>query len=181
MEFRVDFTSENILPDGSNFGHVGEHNRATLVITPPNEMTDNAEIRYICLACEVGREFIKTVVRSEMYEKAETIRIPLWAQATGGEEAKLQLEGYDGGENLLVKSELINYVLSPSANGVQAATDMSGGSLAASVAANQKAIKDLSETDPLPAVKQEDEGKLLMVKNGAWAAVAVGSAEEAFF
>ncbi len=145
MEFRVDFTSENILPDGSNFGKVGEHNAATLVITPPAEMTDNPEIFYICLACEVGSEFIKTVVRSEMYEKAAEIRVPLWGQATVGESAKLQLEGYDGNDNILIKSELIDYVLSPSANGVQAATDMSGGSLAATVAANKKGIEELAQ------------------------------------
>lgn len=145
MDFRVDFTSENILPDGSNFGKVGEHNAATLVITPPAEMTDNPEILYICLACEVGREFIKTVVRSEMYEKAAEIRVPLWGQATIGESAKLQLEGYDGNDNLLVKSELIDYVLSPSANGVQTATDMSGGSLAGTVAQNKKRIEELTQ------------------------------------
>ena len=145
MDFRVDFTSENILPDGSNFGYVGEHNAATLVITPPAEMTENAEILYYCLACEVGREYIKTVVRSEMYEKAAEIRIPLWGQATIGESAKLQLEAYDGNDNLLVKSELIDYVLSPSANGVQAATDMNGGSLAASVAENKKRIEELAK------------------------------------
>lgn len=144
MDFRVDFTSENILPDGSNFGYVGEHNAATLVITPPAEMTDNAEILYICLACEVGKEFIKTVVRSELYEKAAEIRIPLWAQATISESGKLQLEGYDGGENLLVKSELIDFVLSPSANGIQAATDMNGGSLAGTVAKNTAQIEELT-------------------------------------
>ncbi len=144
MDFRVDFTSENVLPDGSNFGYVGEHNAATLVITPPKKMTDNAEILYVCLACEVGREYTKIVVRSEMYEKAAEIRVPLWAQATIGEEGKLQLEGYDGNNNILIKSELISYVLSPSANGVQSATDMNGGSLAETVAKNSKRIEELA-------------------------------------
>lgn len=145
MDFRVDFTSENILPDGSNFGYVGEHNAATLVITPPKEMTDNTEILYVCLACEVGREFIKTVVHSEMYEKAAEIRVPLWAQATIGEEGKLQLEGYDGNEKLLIKSELVDYVLSPSAAGVSSNADMNGGSLIGQVASITAEIKELKE------------------------------------
>lgn len=145
MEFRVDFTSENILPDGSNFGYVGEHNAATLVITPPASMTDNAEIKYICLACEVGKEFIKSVVRSELYEKAAEIRIPLWSQATISESAKLQLEGYDGNEKLLIKSELVDYVLSPSADGVSSNADMNGGSLIGQVASITAEIKELKE------------------------------------
>lgn len=52
MEFRVDFTSENILPDGSNFGCAGKHNAATRVITPPTLKADNDKIQYTCLVPE---------------------------------------------------------------------------------------------------------------------------------
>ena len=98
-----------------------------------------------CLACEVGKEFIKSVVRSELYEKAAEIRIPLWSQATISESAKLQLEAYDGNEKLLIKSELVDYVLSPSADGMQVSTDLKGNSLAATVASNTAEIKELKE------------------------------------
>ncbi|MBR2867868.1 MAG: hypothetical protein IKB88_02220 [Clostridia bacterium] len=148
MDFRVDFTSDNILPDGNNFGQVGEHNAAILVITPPKEMTDNAEILYFCLACEVGREYIKSVVRSELYEKAETIRVPLWQQATISETAKLQLEGYDGNNNVIIKSKLVAYNLNPSANGLQVERDINGGSLAGSVAKLSKEIAEMNEQRP---------------------------------
>lgn len=181
MEFRVDFTSENILPDGSNFGYVGEHNAATLVITPPASMTDNAEIKYICLACEVGKEFIKSVVRSELYEKAAEIRIPLWSKATISESAKLQLEAYDGNEELLIKSELVDYALRPSANGMQVSTDLKGNNLAATVASNTKRIQQIEDSGTLPNVTENNNGNFLVVKDGAWTAVAVPSAEEAVF
>lgn len=155
MEFRVDFSSENILPDGNNFGYVGEHNAATLVITPPASMTDNAEIKYICLACEVGNDYIKSVVHSQLYEKAAEIRIPLWSQATISESAKLQLEAYDGNEKLLIKSELVDYVLSPSAKGTRVVIDAKNNFvaiLAANTAArhthtNQRTVLDLLEID----------------------------------
>lgn len=181
MEFRVDFTSDNTFPDGNNFGYVGEHNAATLVITPPASMTDNAEIKYICLACEVGKDFIKAVVRSELYEKTAEIKIPLWAQATVGESAKLQLEGYDGNEKLLIKSKLVDYSLDPSTNGSQATKDFNGNSLAATVAKNTESIKNLAKEGVLPSVTEADNGKFLAVDNGVWAAVAVPLAEEAVF
>ncbi len=117
MNKRIDFTSEDILPDGSDFGRVGEKNSTILIITPPTEITENENVSVVCVACEVGDGFIKNVVRSEMIEKAETITVPLWSEATVSEEGKLQVEGYDGEENLLIKSELITYTLSPSVKG----------------------------------------------------------------
>ena len=92
-----------MLPDGKTVGYIGEHNATILEITPPDYMLSDG-VSLFCLAVETGREFIKVEVRSAMVPKADKINIPLWRQATGSQKAKLQLEAYDGGGNLIIKS-----------------------------------------------------------------------------
>lgn len=156
---RVDFTSENILPDGNVFGKIGEHNASVLEITPPAEMSANENIALYCVAFEVGRTFVKTVVRSKMIAKADTINVSLWQQTTVGEHVKFQLEAYDGENNLLVKSQLVEGVFLLSVSGVQSAGDYGCNGMAASVAANSKARHTHENADVLEKLA-DDNGTL---------------------
>ncbi len=156
---RVNFTSENILPDGNIFGKMGEHNANVLEITPPAEMSANESIALYCVAFEVGRDFIKNVVRSEMIAKAATISVPLWHQTTVGESVKFQLEAYDGENNLLVKSQLVEGVFLPSVSGVQSAGEYGCNGMAASVAANTLSRHTHENKDIIDKLS-EDNGTL---------------------
>lgn len=99
-------------------------------------MSENKNIKLYCVAFEVGRDFVKTVVRSEMIAKSNTVSVPLWHQTTVGENIKFQLEAYDGENNLLVKSQLVEGVFLPSVSGVQSAGNYECNGMAESVAAN---------------------------------------------
>lgn len=96
-------------------------------------------VSLFCLAVETGREFIKAVVRSAMVPKADKINIPLWRQATGSQKAKLQLEAYDDGGNLVIKSPVAEVEFLPSVNGVQNVSDTNNASIVADIAANTSA------------------------------------------
>lgn len=96
-------------------------------------------VSLLCLAVETGREFIKVVVRSAMVPKAGKINIPLWQQATGSPKAKLQLEAYDDGGNLIIKSPVAEVEFLPSVNGVQNVSDTNNTSIVADIAANTSA------------------------------------------
>lgn len=144
INIRLDFSSDNVFPDGNNLGHVGEHNATALTVTPPPEMAANENIAFYCLAFEVGNDFIKKIVRSALIPKADTFDVKLWKQATISENFKIQLEAYDGENSLLIKTDYAEAVLSPSINGVQANTDTRGQSLAGTVAAHEAKLADFS-------------------------------------
>ena len=127
-----------MLPDGKTVGYIGEHNATILEITPPDYMLSDG-VSLFCLAVETGREFIKVVVRSAMVPKASKINIPLWQQATGSQKAKLQLEAYDDGGNLIIKSPVAEVEFLPSVNGVQNVSDTNNASIVADIAANTAA------------------------------------------
>lgn len=127
-----------MLPDGKTVGYIGEHNATILEITPPDYMLSDG-VSLLCLAVETGREFIKVVVRSAMVPKADKINIPLWRQATGSPKAKLQLEAYDDGGNLIIKSPVTEVEFLPSVNGVQNVSDTNNTSIVADIAANTSA------------------------------------------
>lgn len=127
-----------MLPDGKTVGYIGEHNATILEITPPDYMLSDG-VSLFCLAVETGREFIKVVVRSAMVPKADKINIPLWRQATGSPKAKLQLEAYDDGGNLVIKSPVAEVEFLPSVNGVQNVSDTNNTSIVANIAANTSA------------------------------------------
>lgn len=116
-EIRIDFTAENMLPDGCDIGLIGEHNATDLIITPPSEMAECEEITsYTAAFATEGR-----IIRSDIYEKAETITVPLCSQLTQDHTLGIQLEGYDGKGELVVKSKLITGLrLLPSAGGDEA-------------------------------------------------------------
>lgn len=124
------------MPDGNILGKMGEHNATVLDITPPEYMSANENIVLYCLAFETGRDFIKKVIRSEMIPKADVIHISLWGQVTVSENLRFQLEGYDGENNLLVKSILVECVFLPSVNGVQSLPEFGNNGISADIAAN---------------------------------------------
>lgn len=137
-----------MLPDGKTVGYIGEHNATTLEITPPDYMLSDG-VSLFCLAVETGREFIKAVVRSAMVPKADKISIPLWRQATGSSKAKLQLEAYDDGGNLLIKSPVAEVEFLPSVNGVQNVSETNSTSIVADIAANTAARHTHENADTL--------------------------------
>lgn len=127
-----------MLPDGKTVGYIGEHNATILEITPPDYMLSDG-VSLFCLAVETGREFIKVVVRSAMVPKADKINIPLWRQATGSQKAKLQIEAYDDGGNLVIKSPVAEVEFLPSVNGVQNVSETNNTNIIADIAANTSA------------------------------------------
>ena len=118
---RIDFTAENMLPDGDSIGRIGEHNATSLIITPPAEMAECEDIiNYVAAFVTEGK-----IIRSDFYPKAEQITIPLCSQLTQDHTLGIQLEGYDGAGGLVVKSAIISELkLLPSAGGDE--TDFNG-------------------------------------------------------
>lgn len=99
----IDFTAENILPNGNTIGKQGEHNATELIIKPPAEMLNYENLKYISVVFSVGTMRIT----SEPIEASEEIRLILSRAYTSVNIVSVQLEGYDGNDNLLVKSERI--------------------------------------------------------------------------
>lgn len=118
---RIDFTAENMLPDGDYIGRIGEHNATDLVITPPAEMAQCEEIiNYVAAFVTEGK-----IIRSDFYPKAEQITVSLCSQLTQDHTLGVQLEGYDGSGGLVVKSPVVSELrLLPSAGGDE--TDFNG-------------------------------------------------------
>lgn len=132
-EIRIDFTAEEMLPDGNEIGRIGEHNATDLIITPPAEMSGCEEIvSYIAAFVTDGK-----IIRSESYEKAETITVPLCSQLTQDHTLGVQLEGYDGIGSLVVKSKLVTGLhLMPSAGGDVEEFDCEDGGIVSQINAN---------------------------------------------
>lgn len=134
-QFHIDFTgTENTLPDGNILGNQGEHNATELIITPPQEMTDNENITSYRIAFELCN---CRAVHSEIIEKSETLSLPLFSQITSSDTVAVQLEGYDNNGELVIKSEKITKLkFNPSVYGVEIPPNGSPNSMAAEVAAN---------------------------------------------
>ena len=158
---RVNFNSPDILPDGNIFGKTGEHNATVLDITPPDYMSAKENIVLYCLAFETGCDFIRKIIRSEMIPKADVIHIPLWGQVTVSENVRFQLEGYDGENNLLVKSTVVEGVFLPSVNGVQSPSDFGNNGMSATVAANTFARHTHENSEVLNKFGEDADGNLI--------------------
>lgn len=116
---RIDFRSENILPDGCIAGRTGEHNATTLIITPPDEMLNSEEAKNFCIVFETGSE----IIHSEVMVKAETLKISLWKQLTKNKCLAVQVEAYDSNGEFIAKSPTVSLILRPSLEGNKAQTD----------------------------------------------------------
>ncbi len=105
----IDFTKSPVEISNTILGRRGEKNATQLVITPPAEMSseDSGVVSY-SVAFQIGANRKK---HSAVYAKAETITVPLERAVTQVNVLSLQLEGYDGEENLIMKSERIDNLL----------------------------------------------------------------------
>lgn len=143
----IDFTSAKLLPEGSDAGYIGEHNATQLKIIPPIEMADCESIATYVVAFATGRG----VLYSDSFLKSEEITVSLTAKLTTDYYLGVQLEGYDSGGELVVKSPLVTQLqLSPSARGTGCENDggtIEGGIVTAGHAHDNKEVLDLFGTE----------------------------------
>ena len=144
--FRIDFSNEsNPLTDGDVLGNQGEHNATIIVITPPAEMTENENITSYRIAFELTN---CRSVHSASIAKSDEVSLPLFAQITSSETVAIQLEGYDGNGDLVVKSPKISKLkFNPSVCGVELPLSGSSNSLAAEVNLNTNFRNNFAETE----------------------------------
>ena len=133
---QINFNSENQCPDGYCLGNKGEHNATELVIKPPEEMLNSDKIECLVIAFRVGAH---KVFRSDVHEKAETIKYKLPREVTCANKVDIQLEGYDSAEELIVKSDMVeNFYFNNSICGEETDGEVSK-SLSGEIAANSVA------------------------------------------
>lgn len=153
---RIDFTAENMLPDGNMAGRMGEHNATDLIITPPAEMAQCEEIvNYVAAFVTEGK-----IIRTDFYPKAEQITVSLCSQLTQDHSLSLQLEAYDGTGGLVVKSPIISELkLLPSAGGDEEEFDGESGGMVSQINLNSLARHSHSNGSVLEKFGEE-RGKL---------------------
>ncbi len=150
---RIDFSAENMLPDGEYVGRMGEHNATRLIVTPPAEMAEcDAITNYVAAFVTEGK-----IIRSNIYSKSEQIEIPLCAQLTQDHSLGIQLEGYDNNGGLVVKSAVIGELkLLPSAGGDETEFDGENSGLASQITLNTLARHQHSNADVLGAIGESN-------------------------
>ena len=144
--FRIDYTNtENKLPDGDIVGKFGEHNATLLKITPPQEMTECADIAYYRIA--FGLTNYRTI-HSGTLEKSETVSLALFAQVTRSDTISVQLVGYGADDSLVMKSETVKKLkFSESVGGTEISADGDSHNLGAEVAAMQTKLNKFGEDE----------------------------------
>ena len=144
--FHIDFLNpDNSLPDGNILGNQGEHNATVLTVTPPAEMTANEKITSYRIAFELTN---CRSVRSGTIAKSDVISLPLFSQITSSETVAVQLEGYDGNGEIIIKSPKIKKLkFNPSVCGIEISPSDSPNSMAAEVTANTSFRNKFSEDE----------------------------------
>ncbi len=104
----IDFTKSPVEVSDRILGYQGEKNATELVITPPAEMSENADVVSYSVAFQIGAY---KVHHSAICKKAETITVPIEKKVSKTNVVSLQLEGYDAEEKVLVKSERIDNLI----------------------------------------------------------------------
>ncbi len=140
-KLRIDFSSENILPDGCFAGRMGEHNATEVTVIPSAEMADAENISGYCVTFSTGLH----IIRSKVVPKGEELTFPLWHQLTRGHSLAVQLEAYDGEGELIVKSPVTTLKLHSSLCGEEAHADTDNPDLGAQVARNSEKLSKFSE------------------------------------
>ncbi|MEE1011601.1 MAG: hypothetical protein U0L11_06155 [Acutalibacteraceae bacterium] len=150
---RIDFSAENMLPDGEYIGRIGEHNATSLIITPPAEMAEcEAILNYVAAFVTEGK-----IIRSDFYPKSDQVEIPLCAQLTQDHSLGVQLEGYDDKGGLVVKSAVIGELkLLPSAGGDATDFDSENGGMVSQINLNTLARHEHSNTDVLSGLGEKN-------------------------
>lgn len=146
---RIDFTAENMLPDGDLAGRMGEHNATDLIITPPAEMMQCDDIvNYVAAFVTEGK-----IIRTDFYPKAEQITVSLCSQLTQDHSLSLQLEAYDGLGGLVVKSPVISELkFLPSAGGDETDFDAESGGIVSQINLNTLARHSHKNPDVLDKI-----------------------------
>lgn len=153
--FRIDYTNaDNMFPDGDIVGYYGEHNATQLVITPPQEMTDCADVASYRIAFGLTN---CRAVRSETLEKTEAVSFLLFAQITRSETISVQLEGYGTDGNLVMKSETAKKLkFSDSVSGTEITANGKASDLSTEVSANTAARHTHENVATLGALSEAD-------------------------
>ena len=156
-KFNIDFTAENILPDGSVPGFQGEHNATTLSIIPPDEMTNCEDIVAYKVAFELNN---CRHTRSELLEKTSPVTVLLSSQITSSKEISVQLEGYGADGNLFVKSPKVEKLIFEDSVGGEC-VDFDGQSgTAADITANTLARHTHENAEVLNNLAENENGNL---------------------
>lgn len=159
-------------------GYVGENNETRLIITPPEELTEDAAIVSYIVAFGVDGN----IYRSAPIEKDTTITCDLWQEATGSKLITIQLEATDESGNILAKSQVLYGKFLPSIDGADVASDPELSPFVNQVVANTAARHthpNKALLDDIPEYSAADVGKFLSVSaNGIeWNAVELSIAE----
>lgn len=104
-ELTIDFNLENPLSDGCEAGYIGENNATKLIIKPSSELLGSGCSFLVAVFLSKGEIF-----RSEHFEPAETLEIPLGSHLTQEHYLSVQLEGYSEENMLLCKSPMISKI-----------------------------------------------------------------------
>lgn len=142
-KLRIDFSSENVLPDGCFAGRMGEHNATQVTVIPSAEMAAVESVSGYCVTFSTGLH----IIRSEVVPKGEDLTFPLWHQLTRGHILAVQLEAYDGEGELIVKSPVATLKFHSSLCGEETHADMDNPDLGAQVARNSEKLNKFSEDE----------------------------------
>lgn len=142
-KLRIDFSSENVLPDGCFAGRMGEHNATQVTVIPSAEMAAVESVSGYCVTFSTGLH----IIRSEVVPKGEDLTFPLWHQLTRGHILAVQLEAYDGEGELIVKSPVATLKFHSSLCGEETHADMDNPDLGAQVARNSEKLSKFSEDE----------------------------------
>lgn len=104
-ELTIDFNLENPLEGGCEAGYIGENNATKLIIKPSAELLSSGCSFIAAVFLSKG-----VILRSEHFEPAETIEIPLGAHLTQEHYLSVQLEGYSEENLLLCKSPIVSKI-----------------------------------------------------------------------
>lgn len=104
-ELTIDFNLENPLSGGCEAGYIGENNATKLIIKPSAELLSGGCSFLVAVFLSKGEIF-----RSENFEPAETIEIPLGSHLTQEHYLSIQLEGYSEENMLLCKSPIVSKI-----------------------------------------------------------------------
>lgn len=138
----IDFTKSPISISNMVLGRKGEKNATQLIITPPTEMAaDDSGIVKYCVAYQIGAN---RKTHSELHEKSETITVKLDKSVTRVNVLSLQLEGYDGEDTIIMKSELVKDLIFDASVEGEEYEGGSSSNLGAQVAANTAKLKNFS-------------------------------------
>lgn len=104
----IDFTKSPVEISDMELGHQGEHNATELTVIPPTEMSQNSKIVSYSIAFQIGAHL---KCHSKIVSKSDVISVEIPREVTELNITSIQVEGYDGEEGLLVKSDRVDNLI----------------------------------------------------------------------